>query len=418
MTNGSKKLISVAALGACSLLEGCIRTPKTEEPKPEVRISLFSEGLPRNFFTPEAGRCASQIIGYRSVVWLNDHRLAVVFNTSPGCREIPDRQVQGAARVVAFDIQGSVKAVRDLPYLADGYGEVVADGEAMAGPDGTLLFRLQSVNLDSTGEHESKSGVRLLDTDLKDVVQIDKFLEKTTFVDHALVFQEGFTQRGPRTYSVVDGKPPTEVKQWQINWPAGTMDRTVGQHSYAFMLCEQELRPNVYSSTNVVFSGANRRCTMNEQTDHGSSWQAALHDNQTAALIGTLADGSVVGQVNQKGSTTRKLLVWREGGGVTSLPWLPANYSGSVQSGTADMSRYAVSASREDPWVCRTLGYFCSEGRRWFVFDRNSQGPLVERDLAQNARAALSPDGLHYATFESGELRIYSLLSQNGSNAH
>jgi hypothetical protein len=35
--------------------------------------------------------------------------------------------------------------------------------------------------------------------------------------------------------------------------------------------------------------------------------------------------------------------------------------------------------------------------------------PLVNPRFPKNGRAALSPDGPHCASFESGELRIYSL---------
>jgi type IV secretory pathway VirB10-like protein len=48
-------------------------------------------------------------------------------------------------------------------------------------------------------------------------------------------------------------------------------------------------------------------------------------------------------------------------------------------------------------------------GARVYVFDRKSSQPIVSRALPKSGRAALSPDGLHYATFEAGELRIYSL---------
>jgi hypothetical protein len=37
----------------------------------------------------------------------------------------------------------------------------------------------------------------------------------------------------------------------------------------------------------------------------------------------------------------------------------------------------------------------------------------VNQRFPKNGRAALSPDGLHYASFEAGELRIYSLPKIN-----
>jgi hypothetical protein len=43
------------------------------------------------------------------------------------------------------------------------------------------------------------------------------------------------------------------------------------------------------------------------------------------------------------------------------------------------------------------------------VFERKSEKLLVDRAFSKQERAALSPDGLHYASFESGELHVYSL---------
>ena len=167
-------------------------------------------GLPKDFFSTrdEAPRT---IIAYRFVVWLNSEEVVVGFNTSPVSRVAPDHKVGGSARILIFNVAGALKAKRDIAYLADGYGELVAEGEATAGPGGTLLFRMQSVNLDKEGTNESKSGVLLLDANLQDIARIDRFLEQTTFVDHALVFQEGFTLGQSRTYDILDGSPPLQT---------------------------------------------------------------------------------------------------------------------------------------------------------------------------------------------------------------
>jgi len=107
---------------------------------------------------------------------LDRENVAVGFNTSPNCRQSPDRKVSGILRILVFDFKGALKASREIPYLADGNGEIVADGEAMPGPGKTLLVRIESVNLDPEGRQESKSGVRLLDANLKDLAQLDLFL--------------------------------------------------------------------------------------------------------------------------------------------------------------------------------------------------------------------------------------------------
>jgi hypothetical protein len=286
----------------------------------------------------------------------------------------------------------------------------------MAGPNGTLLVRIESVNLDKEGRQESKSGVRLFDANLKDVAQLDGFLEQTTFVDHALVFQDGYTLNGPRTYSLFDGPGAKKISHRQVDWPAGAMDRKFGEHGFAFMQCGQELSPGQYTSSNVVHAGANFRCALNAFSEDGSNWTVPLKDGETAALVGILADGSVVGQVHVKESRPGRLVVWKKGGSSEFFPWLPSQFEGTVDAATPDFSRYASFATNTakpcNP-VQRVFGHTCDENPngRWFVFDHRLQTPLVNRTFPQNSRAALSPDGDHYASFEANELRIYSLRS-------
>lgn len=393
---------------ASGLLLGCSKAQPAIGPTPDVRVPLSSHGLPAGFFRADADKCAGQIIGYRFVVWLSNERVAVGFNTSSNCRQSRDRKVDGMARILVFDLHGTIVASRDVPYLADGYGEMVADGVAEAGPGGTLLFRVQSVNLDPQGASESKSAVLLLDANLKDIVRLDRFLEQTTFVDHALVFQEGFTLNGPRTYSVLDGSPPVEAQRWTQDWPEGTMDRKFGEHQLAYMLCRQELRPNVYSSTNIIYAGAKRQCSINVESADHANWSVPLKEEGTAALVGFLNDGSVAGQINVKGSPAGRLVIWKKDQTTEPLPWIPHDYSGSVVSATSDLSRYATFATHESA-SCENFGKRCSETGDWMIFDRRSPKPIVDRVLPKNGRAALAPDGLHYASFELGEVRLYSL---------
>ena len=303
--SSGREVTAASGLAVAVLLCGCSRAPtKAElEPNPYVRIDLSALGLPKGFFRSDAEtKCAGQIIGYRFVVWLNSEDVAVGFNTSPSCRLVPDRTVDGLARLLVFDSSGVLKAKRDIPYLADGNGEIVAEGEAKSGPGGTLLFRIDSVNLDKEGRNQSKSGVLLLDANLQDVARLDRFLETTTFVDRALVFQEGSTFARPRTYDVLDGSPPSQIKQWQQDWPVDARDRKFGEHGFAYMTCQQELRPNEYVSTAIVYFGARQRCTMNAQSEDRRFWQVPLRDGDTAKILGLLADGSVVGHVSGKES--------------------------------------------------------------------------------------------------------------------
>jgi hypothetical protein len=414
----------VALLGVVALFNvfvcGCRRRqPETASlpevgPAPTRRIALKQYGLPADFFRPgEDTRCSNRIISYRFVVWMNNQDVAVGFNTSPHCRQTPDGPVDGVLRVVVFDVSGNQKASRHLPYLADGNGELVADGEGLPGPDGTLLIRLQSVNLDPEGAHESKSGVRLLDVNLEDVAQIDRFLEQTTLTDHALVFQEGVVFAGPRTYDVLDGVPLKQISRREVAWPTGAMDRKFGEHGFAFMLCSQELRPGKYTTTNVVHEGANFHCSVNALGEDGSNWEHQLPVGDTAALVGLLRGGGVVGLVHRKSNDAEELVEWSKGGDSRVLPWLPKGFDGSVDGVSRDFARYG-SLATSDSQPCNALTRIlskCDESgeSRWFIFDRGSHSALVDRAFPRNARAAISPDGLHYASFEADELRIYTL---------
>jgi hypothetical protein len=338
------------------------------EPVPDTRIDLTPLGLPKSFFSFNDERPRT-IIGYRFVVWLNPDEVVVGFNTSPNSRVAPDRKVEGSARLLVFGLNGELKTKRDITYLADGYGEIVAEGEATSGPRGTLLFRIQSVNLDHEGRNESKSGVLLLDANLRDIARIDRFLEQTTFVDHALVFQEGFTLSRSCAYDILNGSPPLRIKRWQQDW--------------------------------VVYAGAKQRCKMTVEGENQNTWEVSLKDGETAVIVGLLADGSVVAQISgtEKGNNAGQLVLWKKDKPTELLPWIPREDWGSVESATTDMSRYAAFATCDDR----------SDTGRWIVFDRTSPTPIVNRRFPKNARAALSPDGLHYATFELGELHIYSL---------
>jgi hypothetical protein len=409
-------LIAFMLLTACS---SALKSSSEEQtdigPLPDIRVALNAYGLPVRFFQADAEtKCGSQIIGYRFVVWLNDDTVAVGFNVSPNCRQSPDRQVDGLARILVFNSSGVLKAKRDLPYLADGNGELVAQGEARPGPGGTLLFRIESVNLDSEGRNQSRSGVRLLDANLKDVVELDEFLEQTTFVKNALVFGKGSALSGSLTYSVLDGSPPAEIQKWTLNWPVGTRDTKFGEHGFAFVSCTQELRPGKYTSANMIYAGANIRCALNSQGEDKSVWSFPLKDGENMAIVGLLGDGGVAGQARDGHTAAGRLMICRKAGISETLPWLPPQFDGTVDSATRDLSRYASFATN-DAHPCnvlvKILGSACDEGGygRWFVFDRKSQTPIVNREFPKNGRAALSPNGLHYASFESNEVRIYSL---------
>ena len=242
------RAIGVIAFSVGVFVAACSRSRnKSIEPIPTVRVDLSQHGLPNDFFQADADtKCAHQIIGYRFVAWPNNETVAVGFNTSSNCRLSPDQKVRDTARILVFNTQGALKASRDLPYDSDGGQVLVAPGEAGAGPGGTILFRIEEPG-------ESKSAILLLDANFKDAARLDRFLEQTTFVDHALVFQEGVVWSGSRTYDTFGGFPLVQTRKKEELWPVGTMDRKFGEHCVAYMLCQQELRPNECVSDNVVY---------------------------------------------------------------------------------------------------------------------------------------------------------------------
>jgi hypothetical protein len=137
-------------------------------------------------------------------------------------------------------------------------------------------------------------------------------------------------------------------------------------------------------------------------------WSVPLKEEGSAAIVGLLADGSVAGQINVKGSPAGRLVIWKKDQTTEALPWISNNQNGSIQSATPDMARYATFATKDNV-SCERFNILCSLSGRWTVFDRRSQYPMVSRTFPINGRAALSADGLHYASFESGEFRLYSL---------
>lgn len=387
------------------LFIGCKSSSGRTEPSPDVRVNLAKYGLPRDYSRHDDDiDCTSHVIGYRSIVWLSSNRIAVVFNISPSCRSSSgERVTTGAARLLVFDPSGNLKASRDVAYDADGGDELIAQGEVRLGPDNTLLFRIEEAG-------GSKSGVRLFDADMKDVARIDRFMETGSVIDHSLVFQEGTVWSGPRTYEIFDGRPPVQVSQVTQDWPTGTMDRRIGRHGLAYMLCQQELGPNNYRSTNVIYANVHRRCAMTAQNFDGATWDVQLKQDEVAELTGILDDGGVVGIVRVPHDADR-LLIWRKNQTPETLPWFPLAYDATLQDEAGKMDRYQGYGTKSEGKLCGIAGMFCHENAdgRLMIFDRTSQVPLVDLPLPRSARAALSPDGLRYATFESGELRIYSL---------
>src|SRR5262249_31439874 len=130
-------IFSIAIM--CALFLNCSGRHVEREPEPraDVRIDLRPLGLPGDFFL-RSEELPRTIIGYRFVVWLDRDDIVVGFNTSPSSRVAADRKVDGSARLLVFSVTGVLKSKRDLTYPADGYGEIVAEGEASAGPSGTL----------------------------------------------------------------------------------------------------------------------------------------------------------------------------------------------------------------------------------------------------------------------------------------
>ena len=141
---------------------------------------------------------------------------------------------------------------------------------------------MQSVKLDPEGRNESKSGVLLIDAELKDIARIDRFLEQTTFVDHALVFQEGFTLGKIPHVRPFEWFSTDAVKRWQPDWPINARDRKFGEgRPRLHGLSTRGLRPNDYVSTGIVSTGAKQRCKMIAEGGDRTTWEVSLKDGET-----------------------------------------------------------------------------------------------------------------------------------------
>jgi hypothetical protein len=91
---------------------------------------------------------------------------------------------------------------------------------------------------------------------------------------------------------------------------------------------------------------------MVSEVDDQTAWKVPLKEGETAAIVGLLADGSIVGQLNVKGSKAGQLVIWKKDKSPETLPWIAPNYCGSIQSATANMSLYATFATDDcGPYV-------------------------------------------------------------------
>jgi hypothetical protein len=84
-----------------------------------------------------------------------------------------------------------------------------------------------------------------------------------------------------------------QTKRWQQDWPIDARDRRFGEHGLAYMVGQQELKPNEYVSTGVVYAGAKQRCKMKVEGEIQNTWEVSLKDGETAIIVGLLADGAL-----------------------------------------------------------------------------------------------------------------------------
>jgi hypothetical protein len=395
-------------LFASGWLSGC-KSKTTQATPADVSVSLSAYGLPDSFLREsDSDNCNPTIIVYRFVAWINADRVAVGFSLNPACRAKSDQPVPGLLRILAFNAEGRLQARRDLPYEADAGEEIVAPGEGSDGPDGTLLVRIEEAL-------HTKSGVLLLNAHLQDITRINRFMETRPLVgERPIAFQEGIVLSGPRTYDLFDGFPAAETDRVTEDWPSDALDRKFGSHGLAYFECLQELQPGKYQSSKVIYSGAHRRCALEWQSFDGKlTWSALLQPDEVGEVMGLLSDGSVAGIVRSPTANREQLRLWRENGTAQLLPWLPEGYETTLQSASSDMSRYeGYGTVRERP-ICSWLGFLCArEKRRLMVFDRRVGAVLMDRPIADTAQAAISPDGMHLATFEDGRLNLYRLPPQ------
>jgi len=338
----------------------------------------------------------------------------VGFTTSPGCGPQQPVAAAGRARILTFTKRGQPQAARDLEYPQSASSEIVAPGEALPGPGGTLAFRLQSVSLTPDGTKSSPSAIVLLNEKLEEAGRVERFLLQSTFASRTLVFSAPNNQ-----YSLFAGAPPRETQSWQQDLPIDARSRDFGETGVAFSRCQQELQPNQYASSRVIHAGAQLRCSVNFQSYEGWQWEIPLRDGQTVLVLGQPAQGGFLGRLHTPQDQSERLILWRQNRPPEELPWPTRAGCFEMISSTATASRYIALESEScssDARLLSSLGAGAppAASRRLFVFDRSSGTPLVDRQFPSNGRVALSPDGARLASFEAGELRIYELPQPAG----
>jgi hypothetical protein len=89
---------------------------------------------------------------------------------------------------------------------------------------------------------------------------------------------------------------------------------------------------------------------------------------------------------------------------------VPKSYQQRALPGSSmDGSRSSVFMVKEENTVCELSGKLCPTSGKLVVFETPTNRLLFKKDLPLDGRAALSPDGMHMATVEKGNLEIFDL---------
>jgi hypothetical protein len=126
--------------------------------KPIVSIDLTTAGIPQDAFSRKNYKdCPRQYFGYRSVEWLDEHRILVAFNTSPDCA-LKDGLLDGSLRIATFDLQGKMLQSTDVAYQAGDGGavRVISHGGIWIGPDHTVIVEIPSPHLKALPDSRDK----------------------------------------------------------------------------------------------------------------------------------------------------------------------------------------------------------------------------------------------------------------------
>jgi hypothetical protein len=119
--------------------------------KPKVSVNLQSMGLHPRFQNHNGSRsCKFRSLVYRSVGWIDEHRVLVAFNSTPECSSTSGT-FGGKLKIAVLDTSGKLERSIDLPYESEWIdrASLLVNGGVSMRRDGTAVVELKQLDLRS-----------------------------------------------------------------------------------------------------------------------------------------------------------------------------------------------------------------------------------------------------------------------------